>query len=62
MKGLRIEVRVGESIVVDGGRLTLTLEEKSGQRARIRFDAPEDLDIKRVNPTVNVRSRGLGKQ
>lgn len=60
-KSLRVELRVGESIEVDNGRITITLEEKSGQRARFRFDAPQDVDIKRVNPTLNVRAKGLGK-
>lgn len=60
MKSLRIEVRVGESVTVDDGRITFTLEEKSGQRARFRVEAPEDVNVRRVNPTLNVRAKGLG--
>lgn len=59
MKSLRIELRVGESMTLENGRITVTLEEKSGQRARFRVDAPADVEVHRVNPTLNVRTRGL---
>jgi sRNA-binding carbon storage regulator CsrA len=59
MKSLRIDLRVGESMTIEDGRITVTLEEKSGQRARLRIEAPADVDVHRINPTINVRTRGL---
>lgn len=58
----RIEVRVGEGISIDGGRIVVVLEEKSGQRARLCFEAPKDVAIERVRPAANIRALGLGKQ
>lgn len=56
----RIDIRVGEGITIDGGRIVVTLEEKSGQRARLRFDAAKDVEIDRVRPVTNIRAQGLG--
>lgn len=36
-KTLLMDVKVGQSISIDGGRVMITLEEKSGQRVKIRF-------------------------
>jgi len=41
---LTLEVKVGESVLIDG-RITMTLQEKSGQRARLRFLADEIVSI-----------------
>lgn len=61
---VKIEIRAGESISIDGGRIVVTLEEKSGQRARLRFDAAQNVNIERVMKpaTNNVRAMGLGKK
>lgn len=43
---MSVEVRVGESLRLDGaGITTITLEHKSGQRARLRVEADEAVDI-----------------
>jgi sRNA-binding carbon storage regulator CsrA len=39
------ELRVGESITFDNGRITIVLLEKSGKRARIEINAKEDVTI-----------------
>lgn len=57
-----IEIRTGETVAIDGGRVLVTLEEKSGQRARLRFEATKDVAIERVKPETNVRALGIGKQ
>lgn len=43
--GKIIEVRHGQTIRVDGGRVCITLEHKSGQVARLRIVAPETAPI-----------------
>ena len=52
-KRLHIELRVGDSISIDAGRVTLFLEEKSGRRARLRFDAETDVSIEPVRARVD---------
>lgn len=42
-----MDVRVGESVSIDG-RVTVTVQEKSGQRARLRFMADEQVAIEKV--------------
>ncbi len=47
VRALTLDIRVGESVAVGRG-VTLTLEEKSGQRARVRFLADESVTIRKV--------------
>lgn len=57
-----IDIRIGESVAIDNGRVLVTLEEKSGQRARLSFEAAKDVPIERMKPQSNVRAAGLGKK
>lgn len=50
---LTVELKIGESVLIDG-RITMTLQEKSGQRARFRFLADEIVSI--VKNAHKVRS------
>lgn len=60
-KSLTVELRVGESVAIDGGRIIATLEHKSGQRARLAFEAEEQTRIERVTDKRNIRAEiGLG--
>lgn len=47
MKGLRVDVRVSESLVitVGGEQIRVTVEEKSGRLARLRVDAPASVVV-----------------
>jgi len=45
-----MDVRVGESVAI-GGNITVTVQEKSGQRARLRFMADEHVTIEKVKAT-----------
>lgn len=47
MSTLKLEVRPGESITIGDG-VIVTLEEKSGQIARLSFQADRSIPIKRV--------------
>lgn len=49
-KTLSMDIKVGESVSIDGGRVLLTLEAKSGQRARITFQHESDVDVRRKAP------------
>lgn len=61
-RAVTIEVRTGEAVSVDGGRILAILEEKSGQRARIRFEVDEGTSVERVRDTHNIRATiGLGR-
>jgi hypothetical protein len=58
-----IDIRSGEAVSIDGGRVVVVLEEKSGQRARLRFEAEEGTPIERVQDRHNVRATyGLGQK
>lgn len=46
---LLMDIKVGQSLSIDGGRIVITLEEKSGQRAKLRF-VHEGVPIERVSP------------
>lgn len=56
---LRIDLRPGESIRI-GDFATVTLEEKSGQVARLSFDADRSIPIKRVesNSPASIAAQG----
>jgi hypothetical protein len=43
--GQAVELRVGQVLTLDSGRITITLESKSGQRARLRIQADASLPI-----------------
>ena len=47
-ESLIIDVRVGESISIDGGRVVMTLKEKSGQRAKLHFSARGGVSVEPV--------------
>ncbi len=49
-RGVSVELKVGESVTLtrDGGEpITFTVEEKSGQRSRVRIQAAGDVKIGR---------------
>ena len=47
MKTFRTDLRVGDALTIDEGRVTIRLEEKSGQRARLSFMMEDDVRIGR---------------
>jgi pyruvate kinase len=60
-RAITIDVRSGEAISIDGGKVVITLVEKSGQRARLRCVAEEGTPVERVQDRFNVRAAiGLG--
>lgn len=53
---LKIDLEVGDSVRI-GEYAVITLEEKSGQRARIAFQADRSIPIKRVRGEAASPSR-----
>ena len=45
MKVLKVDIRTGETVSFDSGRVALTLLEKSGQRARLEIRSAPDVLI-----------------
>lgn len=43
--GLKLDVRPGDTVTIGDG-IELVMEEKSGQIARLSFDAPKDVPIR----------------
>lgn len=43
--GLTLDLRVGERVDIDGGRIALVVEHKTGQRTRIRIEADPSISI-----------------
>lgn len=50
IRSLVMDVRVGESVSVDGGRVLVRVGEKSGQRVKLHFTAESDVAIDKVAP------------
>jgi len=45
MKTLKVDLRVGDTVSFDSGRVAMTLLEKSGQRARMEIRSEPDVVI-----------------
>lgn len=61
MSSLKYDLRVGDSILLDNGRIKLTLLDKSGQRARLDINAEDDVKIetKKQPSAASVVKNGL---
>jgi hypothetical protein len=53
---LHIEIRVGDSLSIDNGRVVIKLVEKSGQRARFQVNASDgaSVDPVRERPAIGI--------
>lgn len=54
---LYLDMKVGESVDLDDGRVRLTLEEKQGQRSRFRVEADDSVTIGK--PKARPAGQGL---
>lgn len=55
------EIRPGEKVAIDGGNIVLRIEEKSGQRARIRLEFAKPTTVEKVEPAAATFARsGVG--
>jgi hypothetical protein len=43
---MRVDVAVGDVIEIDDGRVTVSVEEKSGRKARLAVDVPASMKIR----------------
>ena len=51
---LTIDVRPGEHLMLEGGRIVVELLDKSGKLARLRVTAPRDVKIERESLHLEV--------
>jgi pyruvate kinase len=58
-RSLSMVVPVGESVSVDGGRVVVSVKEKSGQRVRLVFTADESVQIERQLPKAVAAQSGV---
>ncbi|MCY1167372.1 hypothetical protein D9M73_73330 [compost metagenome] len=49
-RSLVMDVRVGDSVTLDGGRIVIQVMEKSGQRAKLSITANAEVSISRKKP------------
>jgi hypothetical protein len=49
-RSFSIDVKVGESVTIDRGRIVITVLEKSGRTAKLGFDAAKEVPINKVTP------------
>ena len=61
MSKLKLDLRIGETVSFDDGRINIILLEKSGQRARIEINAKEEVKINReTKPTsFSIAAKGI---
>lgn len=57
---LYVDLKVGESVSIDEGRVRMTLRAKNGQRARLEFQADKSVSIEREKPS-SIVAQGLTK-
>lgn len=61
---LRLDLRPGEGVEIDGGRVVLRMEAKSGQIARLAIEAAKEVPIRRLeaeSETPRSARHGLSK-
>lgn len=62
MRSLLMDVKVGQSLSIDGGRIVLTVEEKSGQRVKLRF-VHDGVTVERTSaPMPSIAPRSGARQ
>lgn len=58
-RSFSIDVKVGESVTIDRGRVIVTVLEKSGKTAKLGFEAAKEVPINKVtaSPSGAVQAR-----
>jgi hypothetical protein len=56
-KTTKADLRVGETLSIEEGRILVRLEEKSGQRARLSITRPEDVSVHWPGQTAGAVAR-----
>jgi hypothetical protein len=57
-----IDLRVGGKLILDSGRITISLESKTGQLARLRVEAPGTVSVTQNQSTVqSLAAKGIAK-
>ena len=63
MKVLKVDVRVGDTVSFDNARVSVTLLEKSGQRARLEIKSEPDvvIDLPRQHSAAQQAQKGISQ-
>lgn len=63
MSQLKLDLRVGESVSFDDGRVKVTLLEKSGRRARLDVAMADNVKVRTSNSeqTAAIAATGAGR-
>jgi len=61
MKTLKVDVKVGDTLTFDSGRVSVTVLEKSGQRARFEIRSAPDvvIDLPQHGSPAQLARRGI---
>lgn len=51
--------KVGDTVVLDGGRITVKVVELQGNRIKLGFDAPDDVEIHRGEVSARIKGEEL---
>jgi hypothetical protein len=51
-RSLHVELRAGQSVSLDNGRIVVQLESKTGKVAQLKITAPSDVSIQRPGVPV----------
>ena len=54
MARLFADIKVGETLPLDDGRIKITLEDKRGRRARLRIESPHQIILGKREPPVKL--------
>ena len=58
---LHLDMQIGETLILDDGRIKITFNEKNGHRTRVSVDADKSIKIDKVLP-VSGPEIGLRKK
>lgn len=50
---LMLDVKPGEALVFDGGRVRIEFERKTGARSRVKIDADQSVSIEQIKAPVD---------
>lgn len=53
---LRLDLRPGEGVEIERGRIVIRVEKKSGQHTRLAIAAAKDIPIRRIGEEAQPRS------
>lgn len=56
---LVVNLDCGDALVLDGGRITVTVLEKTGRRSKVAITAPKDVKVRLDRAAPDIAAQGL---